>query len=113
VDDYILTWVETFLIDRKARGVAGRTLTFYSQKLQQFTDFCEGQALTNISQITPTFIRELLLNLEQTGHNPGGRHVAFRSLRAFLLWYEDEVEPEGWSNPVRKVKAPKVPVEAL
>lgn len=113
VDDYILTWVEAFLIDRKARGVAGGTLTFYSQKLKQFTDFCEGQALTNISQISPTFIREYLLNLEQTGHNPGGRHAAFRSLRAFLLWYEDEVEPEGWSNPVRKVKAPKVPVEAL
>jgi site-specific recombinase XerD len=31
----------------------------------------------------------------------------------FFLWYEDEVEPQGWSNPIRKVKAPKVPVEPL
>jgi len=29
------------------------------------------------------------------------------------LWYEDEVEPKGWSNPIRNVKAPKVPLEPL
>ena len=34
-------------------------------------------------------------------------------IRAFFLWYEDEVEPQGWSNPIRKVKAPKVPLEPL
>ena len=113
VDEYILTWIEAFLIDRKARGLAKGTLTFYSQKLRQFTDFCEGQIVKDIGQITPTFIREFLLYLEQRGHNSGGRHAAFRSLRAFLLWDEDEVEPEGWRNPIRKVKAPKVPLEPL
>ncbi len=113
VDEYILTWVEAFLIDRKARGAAKGTLMFYSQKLKQFTDFCETQILKDISQITPSFIREFLLYLEEAGHNPGGRHAAFRSLRAFLFWYEDEVEPEDWRNPVRKVKAPRVPLEPL
>jgi integrase len=34
-------------------------------------------------------------------------------VRAFLYWYEDEVEPEGWKNPIRKVKAPKVPIEPI
>ena len=86
---------------------------FYSQKLRQFTDFCDGQIVSDIGQITPTFIREFMLYLEETGHNPGGRHAAFRSLRAFLLWYEDEVEPEGWRNPISKVKAPRVPMEPL
>ena len=91
VAEYILTWIEAFLIDRKARGVAKGKLTLYSQKLRQFTDFCESQIVKDISQITPTFIREFLLHLEETGHNPGGRHAAFRSLRAFLLWYEDHL----------------------
>jgi len=113
VDEYILTWVEAFLIDRKSQGIANGTLTFYSHKLKQFTDYCEGQIIKDISQITPPFIREFLLYLEQRGNNPGGRHAAFRSLRAFLYWYEDEVEPEGWNNPIHKVKAPKVPVEPL
>ena len=36
------------------------------------------------------------------------RHAAYRTIRAFLYWYEDEVEPDGWKNPIRKVKAPKL-----
>jgi len=54
-----------------------------------------------------------LLTLEESGLNAGGRHDAFRTLRAFFLWDEDEVEPEGWSNPIRKVKAPRVPIEPI
>jgi integrase/recombinase XerD len=113
VDDYLLTWVEAFLIDRKARGTAAGTLVFYSQKLKQFTDYAEGQAVKNISQITPGTIREYLIFLERTGHNAGGRHAAFRALRAFLYWWEDETEPEGWKNPIRKVRAPKQTVEPI
>jgi site-specific recombinase XerD len=30
-----------------------------------------------------------------------------------LRWWENEVEPKDWSNPVRKVKAPKTSVEPL
>jgi len=66
-----------------------------------------------VSQITPTFLRQYLLYIEGTGHNPGGRHAAYRAIRTFLFWYEEEVEPEGWSNPIRKVKAPKVPIEPI
>jgi site-specific recombinase XerD len=113
VDDYLLNWVEAFLIDRKAGGVADGTLRFYRQKIKLFTDYCEAHAVKQISQITPSFIRQFLLFLEESSHNPGGRHAAFRALRAFFLWYEDEVEPQGWSNPIRKVKAPKVPMEPL
>ena len=113
VDDYLLTWLEAFLIDRKAAGVAPGTLRFYRQKLKLFADYCDAQAIKEIGQISPSFLRQYLLYLEESGHNPGGRHAAFRTIRAFFLWYEDEVEPQGWSNPIRKVKAPKVPVEPL
>ena len=109
----ILTWVEAFLIDRKARGCAKGTLVFYQQKMKSFSDYCESQVISQITQISPTMVRQYLLYLDETGHNPGGRHAAYRALRAFLLWYEDEVEPEDWSNPIHKVKAPKVPLEPL
>jgi integrase/recombinase XerD len=109
VDDYLLTWMEAFLIDRKAAGVAKGTLQFYRTKLKLFSGYCEAQVVKQVSQITPTFIRQYLLYIEGTGHNPGGRHAAYRAIRTFLFWYEEEVEPEGWSNPIRKVKAPKVP----
>jgi len=113
VDDYLLTWVEAFLIKRKAQGVASGTLGFYQCKLKLFNEYCETQVVSRITQITPTLIRQYLLLLEAAGHNPGSRHAAFRTLRAFLYWYEDEVEPDAWRNPVRKVRAPKVPVEPL
>ena len=113
VDDYLLTWLEAFLIDRKAGGVALGTLRFYRQKIKLFSNYCDALTVKQIGQITPSFLRQYLLYLEDSGHNPGGRHAAFRLLRAFFLWYEDEVEPEGWSNPIRKVKAPKVPMEPL
>jgi site-specific recombinase XerD len=113
VDDYLLTWLEAFLIDRKAAGVATGTLRFYRQKIKLFSDYCDAQAVKRIGQITPSFLRQYLLYLEEYGHNAGGRHAAFRTIRAFFLWYEDEVEPEGWSNPIRKVKAPRVPLEPL
>jgi len=50
---------------------------------------------------------------KRAGITPGGRHAAFRSIRALFLLFEDEVEPEGWSNPIRKVKAPRVPLEPV
>jgi site-specific recombinase XerD len=40
-------------------------------------------------------------------------HAAYRSFRAFFNWYEEEVEPKEWRNPVRKVRPPKVRVEPL
>jgi site-specific recombinase XerD len=113
VDDYLLTWLEAFLIDRKAGGVANGTLRFYRQKIKLFSDYCDALTVKQIGQITPSFLRQYLLYLEESGHNPDGRHAAFRLLRAFFLWYEDEVEPQEWSNPIRKVKAPRVPVEPL
>ena len=113
VDDVLLTWLDAFLSSRKAQGAASGTLRFYSQKLKLFLDYCQAQSLERIGQITATFIRQYLLYLEESGHNPGGRHAAFRSLRAFLNWYEAEAEPEGWSNPIHKVRAPKVPIEPL
>jgi site-specific recombinase XerD len=82
VDDYFLNWLEAFLIDRKASGVADGTLRFYRQKIKLFSNYCDALTVKQIGQITPSFLRQYLLYLEESGHNPGGRHAAFRLLRA-------------------------------
>ena len=105
--------MEAFLMDRKANGVASGTMVFYSQKLRGFANYCETQEVKQISQITPNFIRQFLLHLVESKHNPGGCHAFYRVIRAFLFWYENEVEPVGWSNPFHKVKASKVQVEPI
>jgi site-specific recombinase XerD len=66
-----------------------------------------------LATLTPDTLRRYLLSLEEKGHNPGGLHATYRAIKAFLFWYEDEVEPEGWRNPIRKVKAQHVPQEPL
>jgi site-specific recombinase XerD len=57
-----------------------------------------------VPEITADVIRSYLIHLEETNHNPGGRHAKYRALRAFLLWWERETEPEDWINPLAKVK---------
>jgi site-specific recombinase XerD len=81
--------------------------------LNIFIQFCDSQVITQIDQLDPNTIRKYLIWLEEKSHNLGGISAAYRSLRAFLYWWEDEVEPEEWKNPIRKVKAPKVNLEPL
>jgi len=113
LDTYLLTWIEAFLFDRKAQNLAKGTLDFYRRHLNLFITFCDSQVVTQIDQLDPNLIRQYMIWLEEKGHNPGGISAAYRSLRAFLYWWEDEVEPEGWKNPIRKVKAPKVALGPL
>ena len=96
-DTHLLTWIEAFLVDRKAQGLSQGTITFYHNKLKLFTDYCEGQLITQITELDPNQIRWYLLYLEEKGHNPGGVHAAYRSLRTFLYWWEDKVKFDGWS----------------
>jgi site-specific recombinase XerD len=112
-DTYLLSWINGFLLDRKAQNMSKGTLTFYQKKLKLFTDYCNAQVITQITELTPEIIRLYLLFLEERGHNPGGVHAAFRTLRAFLYWWEDEYEPDGWKNPIRKVKPPRLNIEPL
>lgn len=107
-ETHIITWVEAFLVDRRVSGVSKGTLVFYRVKIKYFTDYCESQVITKITEITPNLIRQYLIYLENKGHNPGGIHACYRTLRTFLYWWEKELEPDGWKNPIRKVKAPKL-----
>ena len=112
-DDLLERWMESFIIDRKIQNLASGTIYFYVAKLKLFLEFCNQQSILYIHQLTPSIIRDYLGYLADKGHNPGGIHGCFRTLRTFLYWWEEEVEPEGGNNPIRKVKAPKVAVEPL
>jgi site-specific recombinase XerD len=111
--DYLPILVESFLIDRRSQGLSPDTIELYTKKLQYFLKYCDRQALTQISQITSDFIRRYLLELSET-HNPGGVHACFRPLRTMLYWLEEEeIMPAGWKNPIRRVKAPKLPTDPI
>ena len=93
LDNYLTTWVEQFLLDKKVQNVAAET--------------------NRISQIDANFIRHYLLWLESEGHNPDGVHGHYRALKTFIYWWENEGMPEDWKNPFKRVKAPRVGKEPL
>ncbi len=111
--DFILDWTNQFYQAKRSEGISSYTLTFYKQQLNHFLRCGNTQVITRISEITPNLIRQFLLWHKETGHNPGGLYGAFRVLKTFLLWYEDEVEPDDWKNPIHKIKAPKIPENIL
>jgi site-specific recombinase XerD len=87
--DYLPILVESFLVDWRAQGLSKETVTFYRKKLRHFQDFCEAQAITQISQITSDLIRHYILLLSET-HNEGGVHACFRIMRTSLYWDETD-----------------------
>jgi site-specific recombinase XerD len=109
----LLIWIEAFLIDRKAQNLTKGSIEYYQEKLGIFIKYCDAQVVSDLREITPNFLRQFLIHLEEQGHNPGGVHGVYRSVKAFLRWYENEAEPDNWHNPIKKVKAPKVPLEPL
>lgn len=111
-EDYILVWIESFLKERTAQNLAKGTVKDYKDKLARFVTFLDSQEIKFISQIRTENIRDFLLLLTEKGHNAGGVHGYFRTIKAFLRWCWDELEPNT-RNPIDKVKAPKVPVEPI
>jgi site-specific recombinase XerC len=111
-EDYILIWVDAFLKAKKSENITKGTIIFYKARLKVFTDYLETQEIKFISQITANNIRDFLLLLEERGHNSGGVHGYFRSIKVFLKWYWQEEEPT-YTNPISKVKSPKVLVEPI
>lgn len=106
-------WLEAFIGAKISAGKAHGTIEWYKEKLAYFVRFCEGKYIKQITQITAGDIREFMLQLEESGHNPGGRHACYRAIKAFLYWWEKEIEPPGWRNPIKKIEAPKVELEPL
>ncbi|MFN8398909.1 MAG: tyrosine-type recombinase/integrase [Anaerolineales bacterium] len=114
-EDYIEQWVQIFLSDKKSQNLSNHTLRFYANNLKVFVQYCENHSLKRISQLTPPFLREFILYLESKGNNIGGQLVYHRSIKAFLNWYWDEIEPNSY-NPILKVKPPKqqiAPIEGV
>jgi len=92
--DYIEEWDEAFIIDKKVQNLSPVTIHFYQSKLKLFLDYCNSIILKRVRQITTNILRNFLFYLEEKGHNPGGIHAAYRTIRTFLNWWEQEVEPE-------------------
>jgi integrase/recombinase XerC len=102
-DDYCLPiQVKSFLVDRRTRNFTKGTMKFYRAKLKVFLDYCGDQNINNLLDINANLLRGYLINLEDTGHNTGGRRACLRAVKTFLRWWETEIQPENWEQPFQK-----------
>lgn len=104
---------DAFLVDRRSQNLTPKTIEFYTSLLNAFVNWCGALAINNVGQITPDTMRLYIVRLGEDGHSAGGVHANYRTVRAFLNWYEKEFEPTAWRNPLRNVKPPRVDVEPL
>ena len=103
--------IESFLADRTASGCSPRTIRYYRPYLRNFLNHIQAQGFTRFDQVSGDTIRRYQLLLQEK-HNPGGVHAAYRAIKAFFKWIEfEELMPQGWKNPICKVRPPKVPFE--
>lgn len=101
--------IKEFLVERRSRRLSPHTVEFYMDELRYFTNYLDTINIVNLEELSPNIIRNYLIHLEAS-RNPGGIYGAYRAIKALLLWYEDEFEPQNWRNPIRKVKVsiPKI-----
>ena len=104
--------VASFLLDRKARGLSPRTLEFYHCELRRLGTFLEESQVSDVRDISADHIRRYLVHLGRS-RNAGGVHAAYRAVKVFLRWWDDETEPRNWVNPIQKVRPPKLKQEPL
>lgn len=97
--------LDSFLLAKEVQPVSRKTLLFYHDEIGHFIRFAVEQGAPTILSINAQILRLFLQHMGET-RNKGGVHASWRAVRAMINWYEMEVEPEGWSNPVRKVKLP-------
>jgi len=90
-----------------------QTQRFYRMKLEAFVNWLDTQAVKTVTELTPEVLRAFLIYLGEHGHNAGGVHAAYRTIKTFLRWYVNEFEPLEWRDPLRKVKPPRVDVVPL
>lgn len=112
-DEYLPTLGAAFLLDRKSQNLTKKTLEFYRSNLQKFIDWCDDQAVKTIQQITPELLRVFFVEMSERGHNAGGVHALYRTVKVFVRWFASEFEPLEWRDPFRKLKPPRVDIDPL
>jgi len=110
--DKIADVISTFIEVKKTEKKSNNTILFYDRECQYFYRWIKPKNLEYISDITPEIIREYLDSLN-SHRNAGGIHASYRTIKALLIFYDFEYEPDNWKNPIKKVKIPPAKITPL
>lgn len=110
----IVTELSAFIVDRRSRRLSPLTIRFYREELGLLSRWLADRGVDTVEQITPDLLRRYLLYLEDDRRrSKGGIQAAWRAARAFLRWFENEYEPDGWKSPLSRVQPPRYSREPI
>jgi len=109
----LLENIDLFIQDRRASNLSKKSIQWYIDTLDKWYKFSFLSGIEDVESITPTLIRLYLLDLKEKGHNDGGVHGYYRSLKVFLNFFENEFQPDDWKNPILRIKPPRMIVEPI
>lgn len=112
IDHLIRDEITAFVNDRLSRKLSPRTIAYYQHELDWFAAWLDKHSITRMDGITADIIRQYQIDLGET-RNAGGLHATWRAIKAWLNWYELEIDNPAYKNPIKKVSAPKVSKEPL
>lgn len=107
------TDIQDFLLDRRVKHLAPKTLAWYKDCAGRFQKFCATNGIYRTSDINARALRLYLAHLEEAGHNPGGISNLYRPVRTYLKWCSDEFGLPQLRDALRKVPPPKVSDDPL
>lgn len=92
---------QEFLDDRKYKQLSPRSINNYEQTFKQFFAHCVEQKIINVEEVTPSTIKNYLINCQQNGNNAGSINFKLRNLKAmFSFFTEQEIIKK---NPAKKI----------
>lgn len=103
--------VNLFLLDCEARNLAPSTLYYYWQRLGFLVTWLEARDITSPGAIIPAHLRAYLLELQGRNLSPHYVHAGARTAKTFLRFCELEELID--ISPMRRVRMPRLPKEAL
>lgn len=92
---------------KNERRLSPHTLSNYQRDMEKFVDCCQKYALTDLANIKPQQVRQMVAQLHRQGL--GGKSLA-RWLSALRSFFEYAIK-RGWANnnPADGIQAPKSP----
>lgn len=109
--------IEQFDLDNAARRLTRSTRTQYSQSLRVFTDWCAGNDIRLVVDVTPSVVRQYLVNLSERLNAQGTPlsaeyvHGLARAVRRLFSFCADEGLVD--KSPFTRIKMPKLPERVL
>ncbi len=98
---------DDFVLSLQAAHRTPRTIEYYHEKLGPFLAWLKLKSVKDVAAITPSHIRQFLLDREQAGKAIQTVHHHAACIKAWLNFCVSEELLEV--SPMKKVKMPKVP----